>query len=166
MKLIAHLFTGIVLTALVAFASAPAYSQAEIDPDHFELPGAGNAEPAKTARAAPTHYSGKFTLPYAVQCNGKKLSPGRYSVSLSTEGKTGKATLNQRGQVTKLVGTVHKNTKKAGADALLVDHSGKKAILSALRLSELDVVFDPQLQDSSANMSARMETLPLKGSKR
>ena len=88
------------LSGLIPLGAPPARAQSEIDPDHFEAP---NVEPFDVVKADASSdagrisYDGKFRLAYTVQCNGKSLRPGRYSVSLRYDGKVARATLNQDG---------------------------------------------------------------------
>jgi hypothetical protein len=148
------------LVSCVGFAvlAAPAlYAQADVNPDHFE---GANIEPfdkpAKTqTEVAAIHYNGKVTLPYPVQCSGKKLSPGKYSVSLRSDGKTFQATLKQKHQAIGIVGVVHKQDYKYGGNALLVELKGKTRELSAIQVAELNMVFEPQVQLASFRESQR-----------
>ncbi len=101
----------VVLTGFVAFATPRGYAQSEVDPDHF---GAPNTEPiprSKTKAGVATEmgkvrFAGKVTLPYTVQCAGKRLPPGTYSLSLHSDGKTGRAMLNQKSQTIEVAGVV------------------------------------------------------------
>jgi hypothetical protein len=146
------------------FACLGAYAQSEIDPDHFE---SHNVEPFDKAKAsgdaASIHYDGRFSLPYAVQCNGTSLRPGKYSVSLRSDGKVGQAILNQKGQAVKVVGFVRTQGGKRGNDALVVEHKGKTHRLSTIQVAELELVFDRELQVKSSpdNTPPRTERLPL-----
>ncbi len=154
------------LSGLIAIGAPSARAQSEIDPDHFE---SSNVEPFERAKinasseAMAICYDGKFTLPYTVQCNGRSLPPGRYSVSLHSDGKIGQATLKQRGQAIRIPGVVHKLAHKYGSDALLVELRGKTRRLSAIQAAELDLVFDlkPPIESSSDSKPRRFEKLLL-----
>lgn len=94
---------------LAVLGGSPTYAQSEIAPDHFESSNVEPFEKPKTNasnEAASIRYDGKFTLPYTVQCSGKSLPPGKYSVSLHSDGKIGKAILMQRGRVIGIPGIV------------------------------------------------------------
>ena len=78
-----------VLTTLVG--GSRAHAQFEIDPDHFETTDT-------PTQAAKTHYVGKFTLPYTVQCDGRSLPSGKYSISLDSDGRIAHVTLLRKGQ--------------------------------------------------------------------
>jgi hypothetical protein len=111
-------------------------AQSETDPDHFDSP---NTEPFKKARpnvgteAVTISYEGRFSLPYKVQCNGKGLAPGKYSVSLLSDGKVGQAILNPNGQAIPILGVVRRPTNKHQTDAILVEVDGgtKEAVSHA-----------------------------------
>ena len=152
---------------LAALGGPSARAQSEIDPDHFE---SSNVEPFERAKintsseARAMHYDGKFTLPYTVQCRGKSLPPGRYSVSLHSDGKIGQATLKQRGRAIGIPGVVHKQAHKYGSDTLVVvELNGKTRRLSAIQVAELDLVFEPKLpiESLSDRKPRRFEKLPL-----
>jgi hypothetical protein len=155
---------------LAALGASPARAQSEVDPDHFE---SSNVEPFERAKAnagseaAAIRYDGKFTLPYTVQCSGKNLPPGRYSVSLHSDGKTGQATLKQGGRAIGIPGVVHKQARKYGNDALVVELNGKTRRLSAIQVAELelDLVFEPKppMESSSDGKPRRLEKLLLTG---
>ena len=144
---------------LAALGGSPALAQSEIAPDHFE---SSNTEPFERAKihargeAMAIRYDGKFTLPYTVECNGRSLPPGRYSVSLHSDGKTGQATLKQKGQAIGIPGVVRKQAHKNGSNSLVVELNGKTRRLSAIQVSELDLVFEPRLPiESSSDGKAR-----------
>jgi len=117
-----------------------------------------------SAEARARHYDGRFTLPYTVQCNGKSLSPGRYSVSLQSNGKIGQVTLKQRGRAIGVPGVVHKPAHKNGSDTLVVvELDGRTRRLSAIQVAELDLIFEPGLamEAASNRRPRRFEKLPL-----
>jgi hypothetical protein len=143
------------LSGLIAIGAPCARAQSEVDPDHFESPNVEPFERAKikTSREAMAiRYGGKFTLPYPVQCSGKSLPPGRYSVSLHSDGKIGQATLQQGGQAIGIP-VVHKQARKYGINALIVELSGKTRRLSAIQVAELDLVFEPKPRTESSSDS-------------
>src|SRR5260370_37301347 len=101
--------------------------------------------------------------PYAVQCNGVSLHPGRYSVSLRSDGKIGHATLNQEGQTIGITGVIDRQGRKRGDDALLVEHNGNTRRLSAILVTELALSFDTHLkiEDSANRRVKRVDRFPL-----
>ncbi len=83
------------LVAVLGFACllpAKVYAQvdAQPDPDLYEGPNteaiAAHAVPTTSAKEAKADFAGKFSLPYNVQCGGKSLKPGQYSISVKSEG--------------------------------------------------------------------------------
>jgi hypothetical protein len=119
------------LTALSALGGPPSCAQSEIDPDPFESPSVEPFEKANSnanSEAMTLRYEGKFSLPYEVQCNGKRLPPGRYSVSVRSDGAVGQATLNQKGETVGILGIVQKQARTRGSDALIVKFRGKVRI--------------------------------------
>ena len=104
------------LTSLMALGGAGAYAQAEIDPDHFDSPNTEPFDqPMTQSQAHATRYDGNFSLPYAVQCRGKQLAPGKYplllrgreqrqsSNAIPSDGKVGHGVLKSKSQL-------HRNT--------------------------------------------------------
>jgi hypothetical protein len=161
-----RLFAG--LMALSVLGGRPARAQSEIDPDHFESPNLepfGKANSNANSEAMKVRYEGKFSLPYEVHCNGRRLPPGRYSVSVRSDGEVGQATLNQKDKTIGIPGIVQKQTHKRGSEALIVELRGKVRRLSAIQVAELDLVFNSELQiENSPNGNPRrIEKLRLTG---
>jgi hypothetical protein len=154
------------LSGLIPLGAPPARAQSEIDPDHLEAP---NVEPFDNVKADASSdagrisYDGKFRLAYTVQCNGRSLRPGRYSVSLRYDGKVARATLNQDGQAIGIGGVVHRQAHKQGNDALIVQLKGTTRRLSAIQVAKLDFVLDPepQIKNLTNSEPGRLERLPL-----
>ena len=151
---------------IVAFTTAAAFAQSEVDPDHFDSP---NTEPIALPKVAPavppsvTRYDGKFTLPYMIHCNGKALPPGEYSLSLRLDGKTGQGTVTSKDQTVGIVGVVLRLERAARRDALLVENKRNKRTLSVIRLSQLDFILGPQphADDPSNPKHTLVESLPV-----
>jgi hypothetical protein len=82
------------ISAALAFSVAQggpgAFAQQEIDPNHFDSPDTGPPDQPKSGQShgIATRYDGNFSLPYAVQCSGEQLAPGKYSVTLRSDGET------------------------------------------------------------------------------
>jgi hypothetical protein len=157
-----------ILAGCVGFAAlgaAPVRAQ-EVAPDHFELSNVEPFENAKTntsSEATAIRYDGKVTLPYTVQCSGNSLPAGKYSVSLHSDGKIVQATLKKKDQVTAVLATAYKQTRKYENDALLVEHKGKTRTLSAIQVAEMNLVFEPKslMENSSDSKTGRVEKLLL-----
>ena len=151
---------------LIAVGAPTARAQAEIDPDHFEAPNMEPFDKVKidtSSNVGTIRYDGKFRLAHAVQCNGKSLRPGRYSVSLRYDGKVARATLNRDGQTIGIGGVVHRHAHRQGNDALIVELQGTTRRLSAIQVAKLDFVLDrePQIKNSTHGEPGRLERLPL-----
>jgi len=155
-----------IIVGLAGFAvlgTFPAYAQSEVAPDHFESQTVEPFGKANPSQASFIRYDGRFRLPYAVQCNGKSLRPGKYSVSLRSDGQVGRAMLNQKGLAIGIMGVIRNQTQKSGDGALIIEHTGKVRRLSVIQVAGLDLVFDPeiQLKSASGNKTQRIERLTL-----
>jgi hypothetical protein len=142
-----------------------AYAQSEIDPDHFDSP---NTEPIPQTRTVDskvrvTWYNGTFSLPYSVLCNGKKLAPGKYSISLRSDGTVGQATLNQKGHAIEISRVVQTGAPKQRDEVVVEENNKNGRTLSLVRVSGFDFVFDPKhsADPSSGGKPTHAEKLPL-----
>jgi hypothetical protein len=135
------------------------YAQAEIDPDHFDSP---NAQPIPQLVRL-LRYDGTFSLPYSALCNGKKLAPGKYSISFHFDGKVGRATLNQENHAIEVAGVVQKEAPKQRDEVVVAENNQRERTLSVVRVSGFDFLFDPKRPAGpSDGMPARTKKLPLK----
>ena len=158
-----------VLVGIATVATPRAYAQSEIDPDHFDSPNTEPFSQSKTkvdvdAVMGKVRFRGKVNLPYSLRCTGKRFLPGRYSISLRSDGKTGQATLTQTGQTFEIAGVVRQLRADTHArDTLLVERIGKAHRLAAIHVGEMELVFaaDPQLDDTSNGKPRRTENLLL-----
>jgi hypothetical protein len=158
----------VVLTGFAPLATPHCYGQSEVDPDHFDSPNTERFPQPKTkggdgAARVEVRFDGKVTLPYSLICAGKKLLPGRYSVSLRSDGKTGQALLNQKGQTLEVAGDVRLPADSNARNILLVECLGKAHRLSAIHLKEMELVFDsgPHVEHASEGKPGRTEKLPI-----
>jgi hypothetical protein len=142
----------IILTGFAALALATPRSQAqsEVDPDHFDSPNTRPFLQSKTkmdsgSATAKVHFSGNVNLPYSVRCAGKGLPPGNYSLSISSDGKTGVATLNRKSQTFEIPGAIRLPADPHARSALLVERIGKIHRLAAIHVKEMELVFDSDL---------------------
>jgi hypothetical protein len=165
MKVVSAIKICASLLGLLAFGILPARGQSEVDPDRFDSP---TTEPSRNATTADREvafiqYNGTFTLPYSVQCNGKNLAPGKYSLLFRSDGKQGQATLNQKGQAIGIAGAVHKPSHNRRSTAVIVEVNGTAWRLSAIQMAEMDLVLDPELpaKNSSEGKPIRIKALPL-----
>jgi hypothetical protein len=151
---------------LAALGCSVARAQSEIAPDHFESP---NTEPFPQPKTKPDNkalsvrYDAEVALPYKLQCHGKTLPPGTYSISLHSEGSSGQvmATFRQKDQVVGMTGVVRMGPHKLRRDALVVELSGKTRRLLAVQIAELELAFDstPFLENARDAKQRRIERL-------
>jgi len=157
-----------VLAGFAILATPRGYAQSEIVPDHFDSP---NTEPFLQSKTngdvgeamSKVRFSGKVNLPYSVHCTGKRLLPGRYTISLRSDGKTGRATLTQKGRTLEVAGVVRLPANTRARNTVLVESVGKAHRLVAIHLEEMELVFaaDPQLEHTSNGQARRTENLVL-----
>jgi hypothetical protein len=158
----------VALTGFAALAAPCCYGQADAFPDQFDSP---NPEPfpqprtkeGDAAKTGKVRFDGQVTLPYSVRCAGKRLPPGNYSLSISSDGKTGRATLNQKSQTIEIAGVVHMPADSRTRNALFVECIGKSHRLSAIHVKEMEIVFgsDSQVEPTSDGKPRRTEKLLL-----
>lgn len=149
----------------LALGGPGANAQQEIDPDHFDSP---NTQPIPQPRAADRKvkvvgYHGSFSLPYTVLCSGKKLAPGKYSISLRSQGNVGQATLNQKGHAIDVAAAVQRGTSQQRDEVVVVENNKNGQTLSLVRVRGLDFVFDPKgwADPSADSRPTGAERLPL-----
>lgn len=154
------------LTVLIALTAPCVCAQSEIDPDQFESPNTepfSLAKPSADSQVAEMRYEGRFALPYSVLCSGNQLAPGKYTLSLRSNGKVGQATLSLKGQTVGIADVVQRQSHKRGSNTPIVEAKGKIRTLSAIQVAEFDFVFDPYRQTDSLSKSkpGYFEKLPL-----
>jgi hypothetical protein len=152
-----------VLALLVTLGSPGACAESEIAPD-YDSPSAESLDQPKTqSQAHATRYHGNFSLPYAVQCSGKKLAPGEYSVSLRSDGEVGHGILKLKSQSMESTSAVHPQGSKRGAEVVVVGSNGKVRTLSANQVAGVNFVFYRifKADASSSSKNESVETLPL-----
>jgi hypothetical protein len=159
---------AIVLVAgflLLLFVLEPfqCHAQAEINPDHYEITGgepisqAGNS--ATAARNA-GEFRGTFTLPFDVRCAGLTLPSGPYSLSIHSLAKSDEVTLIPKGNAIMIQARVASRSSAGGASALVVERTGQRRTLTAIRLKEPGITLYLQAaQRRSA--SADAEVVPI-----
>ena len=153
------------LTLWMALGGTGAFAQQEIDPDHFDSPNTQPPDQPKSGQGhgRATRYDGNFALPYGVQCSGKQLAPGRYSVTLRSDGNIGHGVLKSKSHFIEITGVVHPQGSKHGADVVVVGSIDKLRTLSAIQVAGVNFVFDPIFKRgaSSSSKNEYIETLPL-----
>lgn len=159
----------LVLSAALAFTLAlggpSALAQQEIDPDHFDSPTTEQVPRPRTAdrKVTVTRYDRAFSLPYSALCNGKKLAPGKYSISLRSDGNVGQAALYQRGHPIEIADVVKTKALRHHDEVVVIENNQDGRTISIVRVSGFDFVFDPKHSaDPSPNsMPVHTEKLPL-----
>jgi len=165
MKAMWGLRTCMCLAFLVGLGTLRAYAQAEVDPDHYDTSEAVASQPTKTNtahRAAQVHYEGSFLLPHSLQCNGRHLAPGKYSLSLSSDGKTTRLMLNRQGQVVRVREITQQRSHNLEQNALIVKRSGTTNRLAMIHLADFDFfVGPPPKLEQTSRVNGSIEKLPL-----
>jgi hypothetical protein len=123
------------------FGPSRAHAQAEIDPDHFDSPN------AQSIPQLVKLLDGTFSLPYSVLCNGKKLAPGKYSISFRFDGKVGQAILNHEGHTIEIAPVVQSKARKQRDEVVVVENNQTGRTLSVVRVSGFNLVFDPKYSE-------------------
>jgi hypothetical protein len=150
--------------AIISLGSSNAYAQFEIDPDHFETKEPEPLKPSKAGTPTPpakVHYAGSFTLPYTLECNHRSLPPGKYSVSVDSDGRTALVTVNRKGAPVTLQGVERKQNRYWGREALVVERNEGIRHLSAIHLTEFDLTFRADARTQSAGKSRNLEEVAL-----
>lgn len=86
------------LAVFITLGNSRAQAQAEIDPDHYETADTESLPQSKMVvpdQVGKMRCEGNFLLPSSVKCNGTSLPPGRYLISVNSEGRTVRITLNR-----------------------------------------------------------------------
>lgn len=141
-----------------------ALAQFEVDPDHYETREPGTSQQSKNSpaiQAVDVHYKGNFTLPYTLECNGRKLPPGKYSVSLESHGRTARVAMNGKGQSLRFQGMIRSENSNRRPNALVVWRKGELRELSLIQVAKLDVVFDASLEHRSVDKPNNLERVAL-----
>jgi hypothetical protein len=151
------------LLFLAALGGRGAYAQQEIDPEHFDSPTTETIPQPRTADVRVLRYRGTFSLPYSVLCSGQKLGPGKYSISVRSDGKVGQATLNQKGHAIEIAGVVHTEAAHEPAEVVVVENYKHGRTLWLVRAGGYALLFDPEHtgDHSRDGVPASAEKLPL-----
>jgi len=157
---------GFIAFTLFALRVAPVRAQSEIDPDHFDSANPEAIESGNksvSGEALPLRYQGTFKLQYAAECNGKRLAPGDYTVSLRGNGKEGQVILQHNGHTVGFAGEVRPQNHTNEHDALLVKIHGKTRTLCVIQMAQMEVVLEPKLKitKSSTRQSERTDRVPV-----
>jgi hypothetical protein len=152
------------LAVFVIAGGACAYAQFEVDPDHYETREQESLQQSKTGspgQVARMHYEGNLTLPYTLQCNKRSLPPGKYSVSLDSDGRTAQVAFNGKGGVLRIQGITRSQNRYRRPDALVAQRNGGLHQLSLILVAKLEVVFDAWLEHQSNDKPRNLERVAL-----
>jgi hypothetical protein len=147
------------LTLLMALGGAGAYAQVGIDRDHFDSPNTELFDQPRTqSQAHATRYDGNFSLPYALQCRGKQWAPGKYSISLRSDGKFDHGVLKSKRQFIEITSVVHPQGSQRGADVVVVGSNGRVRTLSAIRVAGVNFAFAPISKREGIHRNTAIDT--------
>jgi hypothetical protein len=127
---------------LVACKPEPCQAQAEIDPDHYEIPSA-DTPTAKMPKTAPSavsgdSYRGRIVLPCEVRYAGVTLERGSYSISIRSLGNQNLVTFIPDGSAVKIqIRARVRPGSSQGPSILVLEHVGRQFRLTEIRLFEL-----------------------------
>jgi len=142
---------------------ATAHAQAEVSPETYANLSdmTMTTQPVQVASntATSTEFQGQFSLPYNVHCSGKKLTSGKYMLSVKSEGLNRVVTIARDGQVTKLQARELPGRPATSQSALLVRKSADGRVLAAVYVQQLNAMLF--LDGNAAAQSGHMERLPI-----
>lgn len=154
------------IAAALGFAfmlPATAHAQSDMSPDEYAFSAVEVtvAQPVQTAnaQAAKADFEGKVSLPYAVKCGNKNLKPGRYSLSVKSEGTSQVVTINGGGQNMNMPVREVSTHRVTSQSALLVRKSGEGRKLEAVYVDGLKATL--YLEASTKEGQAGIERLPI-----
>jgi hypothetical protein len=166
---VSTLMKASMLTAALALACllpATARAQAEVSPDNYDI-----AAPQTMAAAQPAHptaktqtaadFDGKFSLPYKVNCSGKALAPGVYSLSVKSEGSNRVVTIRRDGEDVNLSVREVSQRPALSSSALLVRRAGPARTLEAVYVHKLNAVLYLNSPANAKSNQGRIERLPI-----
>ena len=159
MKAINMLRTSTVLVGLglTAFLAGPCQAQQEVAPDFYEVNAVQPAQP----QAA--EFRGNFTLLHKVQCAGKVLAPGNYSLSLDSKGSDRRITLRGKNGMMKIRPRAVAEHTAVDQSTLLLRRTGELRRLNAIYLEELGLVLylEPEATQDMARNPEGAERVPI-----
>ena len=130
--------------ALACFWPATTHVQAEVSPDIYAIDNAAPIpQPQMTLEAnaqQAAEFQGNISLPYHVQCSGKKLAVGQYTVAVKTEGAKKTVVLHKDGSDVKLAVRQIAPASKADRSALLVQSAGQTRMLEAVYVASMNAI--------------------------
>jgi hypothetical protein len=160
------IFLGLGTAAL--FLPATCHAQAEVAPDFYDMaiPAAGGptAPPVGLNHAkADARMEKTFKLAYAVECSGKTLPAGEYTVTLPQGDAFGRFMLRHNGRTVELEPRAISRNSIRGESALLVTRTKGHRTLEAIYLQDrhLTVYFSTDSLKLAASNSIRTQRVPI-----
>jgi hypothetical protein len=131
--------------ALACFWPATTHAQAEVSPDFYAIDNSAPIQQPQVALAAntqqaPAEFQGNISLPYQVQCRGKKLAAGQYTVAVKTDGAKKTVVLHKDGSEVMLAVKQITPVSRSDRSALLVQSAGATRMLEAVYVSSLNAI--------------------------
>jgi hypothetical protein len=164
-----RIFTGLFLFfGLASLLAVPCHAQAEVAPDFYDVVSpaavAQSIQPvANIQQQADPQFHGSFTLAHVVECSGKTLPAGKYSVALQSGETERFVTLRHNGKSIKLEARVLSPYSAPGQSALLVSRGERSRTLEAIYVQKLNVIlyFRPDGMNYVAVNPMRAERVPI-----
>jgi len=148
-----------IFAAALGFACllpATVHAQAEVAPDQYEFSHT-EITSAPSAKETKADFAGKFLLPYNVKCSGRNLRPGRYLISVKSEGTSRVITIHgERANVNIPARLVPANQGATGS-TLIVRRSGQGRQLEGVYVEQLNAT----LYVPSVTIHGMIEHLPI-----
>lgn len=153
---------------LACFWPVTTHAQAEVSPDFYAIDNAAPIPQPQMTLAANTQpagaeFQGNISLPYQVQCSGKKLAAGQYTVAVKTEGAKKTVVLHKDGSDVKLAVRQIAPASKTGRSALLVQSAGETRMLEAVYVASMKAILyvDHDWKISLLDRMQAAERLPI-----
>ena len=159
--------TVLVGLGLTAFLAVPSRAQQEVAPDIYEasavqsVPQPQNVVLRQDKQAA--DFQGNFTLAHRVECAGKILAPGTYSLSLHSAGPNRLITLRGKSRMMTLSARAVSRHATARQSMLLVRRDAELPRLKAIYLEKLGLLLylEPDAKLDIARNPDEMERVPI-----
>ncbi len=154
------------LGILIALKPATCWTQAEIDPDHYDtIPDQSETTTRNSPPTDPHAYSfrGKFTLPFDASCAGLILPQGTYSVLIRSFGKRNFLTLIPDGKAFKvqtIPARLRIRSSAEGPSVFVLERAGQQHMLTGIRLKQPWIILDLQ-PEQRRTASTDTELVPI-----
>jgi len=156
---------GLGVAALVA---TPCRAQSEVNPDFYDVAVQADlavaAQPTTTLVAkAEAQFQGTFQLASAVECSGKTLPAGEYTVSLPQGDAFGRVTLRHNGETIQLEPRAISRNSLSGKSAVLLTREGNHRTLEAIYVRDMHTTmyFRTEGLRLVASNSVRAQRVPI-----